>query len=42
MNHRRQADTESGRWHAGLKPAGEPEGVPRGTDVIKQPDNGEN
>lgn len=41
MNHiTRQTDTESGRWHASLKAAGEPEDIQRGKDVIKQPGNG--
>lgn len=42
INHTRQTDTEAGRWHAGLKPAGEPEGIQRGKDVIKQLGNTEN
>lgn len=42
MNHTRQAGAGSGGWHTGLKPAGEPESIPRGKVVIKQPGNGEN
>lgn len=43
INHTtRETDRESGRWHTGSKPAGEPEGIQRGKDLIKQPGNGKN